>query len=55
MRLFHRKRHAVKNWHARAMLIDPKKTKITIICKKAPKQVPAWVYKKYALPQISPN
>jgi hypothetical protein len=55
MRLFHRKRHAVKNWHTRALLIDPKKTKITIICKKAPKQVPAWVYKKYALPQISPN
>ena len=31
MKLFNRKRHAVKNWHARAMVIDPNKTKITIV------------------------
>ncbi len=50
MRLFRRKGHAVKNWHSRALLIDPKKTKLTLISKTATKQVPAWVYKKY-LPQ----
>jgi hypothetical protein len=50
MRLFRRKGRAVKNWHSRALLIDPKKTKLTLTSKTATKQVPAWVYKKY-LPQ----
>ncbi len=54
MRLFRRKSRAVKNWHARALTIDPNKTKLTIIRKKAPMQVPAWVYKKYA-PQHLPQ
>ena len=54
MRLFHRKSRAVKNWHARALTIDPNKTKLTIIHKKVPAQVPAWVYKKYA-PQHLPQ
>ena len=31
MRLFSKKGHAVKNWHTRALLIDPKKTKLTLI------------------------
>lgn len=48
MGLFRRKSRAVKNWHAQALTIDPKKTKLTIISKKAPKKVPLWVYKKYA-------
>jgi hypothetical protein len=26
-----RRKKAVKNWHTRAMLIDPKKTRITIV------------------------
>ena len=52
MKLFKRKRHAVKNWHARAMVIDPNKTKITIVKTKTKKQIPLWVYKKYAPQQI---
>jgi hypothetical protein len=55
MKLFRRKSHAVKNWHARAMTIDPNKTKITIIRKKAPKQIPMWVYKKYAPQYLATN
>jgi hypothetical protein len=55
MKLFRRKSHAVKNWHARALTIDPNKTKITIIRKKAPKQVPMWVYKKYAPQYLATN
>jgi hypothetical protein len=52
MKLFHRKGRAVKNWHSRALTIDPKKTKLTLISKKATKQVPAWVYKKYVSQQL---
>jgi hypothetical protein len=52
MRLFRRKGHAVKNWHSRALLIDPKKTRLTLISKKATKQVPPWVYKKYVPQQL---
>jgi hypothetical protein len=55
MRLFRRKSHSVKNWHARAMTIDPKKTKITIVSKHKPKQVPVWVYKKYAPQCLATN
>ena len=55
MRLFRRKRHAVKNWHSRALIIDPKKTKLTLISKKATRQVPAWVYKKYVPQQLASN
>jgi hypothetical protein len=55
MKLFRKKGRAVKNWHARAMTIDPNKTKITIIRKNAPKQVPAWVYKKYAPQYLATN
>ena len=54
MRLFRRKSHAVKNWHSRALTIDPRKTKLTIINKKRTKQVPPWVYKKY-VPQSFPS
>jgi hypothetical protein len=50
VRFFRRKGRAVKNWHSRALMIDPKKTKLTLVSKKATKQVPPWVYKKY-LPQ----
>jgi hypothetical protein len=55
MRLFSRKGHAVKNWHARAMLIDPNKTKLTLIKTNNCKQVPLWVYKKYAPQQLATN
>ena len=30
-RLFTKKTQATKNWHSKAMLIDPKKTRLTII------------------------
>ncbi len=52
MRLFRRKRNAVKNWHARALMIDPNKTRITIVKTKTAKHVPLWVYKKYAPQQL---
>jgi hypothetical protein len=52
MRLFRRKGRAVKNWHSRALMIDPKKTKLTLVSKKATKQVPPWVYKKYVPQQL---
>jgi hypothetical protein len=55
MRLFSRKGRAVKNWHARALLIDPNKTKLTLIKTHAVKQVPLWVYKKYAPQQLAIN
>jgi hypothetical protein len=55
MRLFRRKGRAVKNWHARALAIDPKKTKITIVRTKKGKQFPLWVYRKYAPQQLSAN
>ena len=31
LRLLRKKPQGVKNWHSKAMLIDPRKTKITII------------------------
>jgi hypothetical protein len=55
MRLFSRKEHAVKNWHARALMIDPKKTKLTLIKTHEIKQVPSWVYRKYAPQQLAPK
>jgi hypothetical protein len=54
MRFFRRKGDAVKNWHARALIIDPKETKLTLIRTKKAKQLPAWVYRKYA-PQLTIN
>jgi hypothetical protein len=51
MRLFRRKGQAVKKWHERAMMIDPKKTKLTIHRSRKVKSVPAWAYKKFGLPQ----
>ena len=55
MRLFRRKGCAVKNWHARALLIDPNKTRITIVRTKTAKQIPLWVYRKYAPQQLPSN
>jgi hypothetical protein len=55
MRLFRRKDCAVKNWHARALMIDPNKTRITIVRTKTAKPVPLWVYKKYAPQQLPSN
>jgi hypothetical protein len=55
MRLFRRKRRAVKNWHSRALTIDPKKTKLTLVSKKATKRVPPWVYRKYVPQSLSSN
>ncbi len=53
MRLFRKKGQAVRKWHERAMMIDPKKTKLTIVRSKGVKNVPAWAYKKFSLPQIT--
>ena len=55
MRLFSRKGRAVKNWHARALIIDPKKTKLTLIRTHESKQLPIWVYRKYAPQQLAPK
>lgn len=53
MRLFSRKGRAVKNWHARALIIDPKETKLTLIRTHEAKQFPSWVYRKYAPQQLA--
>ena len=55
MALFRRKRHAVKNWHSRALIINPNKTKITIVKTKTRKPIPLWVYRKYARQQTPIN
>lgn len=53
MRLFSRKGRAVRNWHLRALMIDPKKTKLTLIRTHEAKQLPIWVYRKYAPQQLT--
>ena len=47
VKFFSRKSRAVKNWHARAMMIDPKKTKLVFLGNEDLKHVPPWVYKKF--------
>jgi hypothetical protein len=49
MKLFSRKAQAMKNWHARALMIDPKRTKLTLISTSDAKHIPPWVYKKFAM------
>jgi hypothetical protein len=46
MRLFHRRGNAVKKWHNRAMVIDFKKTRLTILDTQEGK-ISDWVYEKY--------
>jgi hypothetical protein len=36
-------------------MIDPNKTRITIVKSKKEKQIPVWVYKKYAPQQLQSN
>jgi hypothetical protein len=55
MRLFSRKGRAVKNWHERALMIDLKKTKLTIVNTSKSKQLPPWVYRKFVPQQSAPN
>jgi hypothetical protein len=50
MRLFSKKGRAVKNWHARARLIDIRRTKLTLISTSHVKHVPPWAYKKFNVP-----
>lgn len=42
-----RKSRAVRNWHARAMMIDPKKTKLVFLGNEEIRNVPSWVYKEF--------
>jgi len=37
---FRRKRRAVKNWHAQALMVDPNKTRIITVKTKTVKQIP---------------
>jgi hypothetical protein len=53
VKLFSRKSKAVKKWHSRALLIDPKKTKLILLGNDEVKSVPPWVYKKFNLQQAS--
>ncbi len=53
MKLFGRKRNAVKKWHERALMIDPRKTKLTFLSGSEAKHIPPWVYKKYGLPETT--
>jgi hypothetical protein len=48
VRLFHRKSKAVENWHNRALTINFRTTRLTIIEGNSPtRKVPAWAYKKF--------
>ena len=47
VKFFSRKSRAIRNWHARAMMIDPKKTKLVFLGNEDLKHVPPWVYKKF--------
>jgi hypothetical protein len=38
LKFFKRKSKAVKNWHSRAMLIDLRQTKLTIITAETPQE-----------------
>jgi hypothetical protein len=48
LRLFHKKGQAIKNWRTRALLIDTRKTHLTIIeDENNVRKVPAWAYKEF--------
>jgi hypothetical protein len=51
VKFFNRKKHGIKNWHARAMMIDPKKTHLIIVGNQRVKHVPPWVLEKFATQQ----
>jgi hypothetical protein len=55
MWLFSRKGRAIKNWHERALMIDLKKTKLTIVKTHQSKQLPSWVYRKFVPQQSASN
>jgi hypothetical protein len=47
VKFFSRKSRAIRNWHNRAMMIDPKKTKLVFLGNEEIKNVPSWVYKEF--------
>ena len=47
VKFFSRKSRAIRNWHARAMMIDPKKTKLVFLGNEEIRNVPSWVYKEF--------
>jgi hypothetical protein len=47
MKFFNKKGGAVRKWHDRAMMIDPKRTKLILIGNGSAKDVPTWVYKRF--------
>jgi hypothetical protein len=53
VKFFSRKSKALKKWHNRALLIDPKKTKLILLGTDDGKSVPPWVYKRFNLPQAN--
>jgi len=46
MRLFSRRRNAVKNWHNRALLIDFRKTRLTLLDRQEG-GISDWIYQEY--------
>jgi len=48
VKFFKRRSKAPKKWHARALMIDPKKTKLILLGNEGIKSVPLWVYKEFA-------
>lgn len=54
MRLFRRRGNAIKNWHNRAMLIDFRKTKLTILDRKEG-GISGWVYQEYGSDNPQPD
>lgn len=46
-KIFKKKGKALEKWRLKAMLVDTKKTKLTILFSSTPYHVPPWVYKKF--------
>ena len=47
MRAFRKDDKALKRWRLKAMLVDTRKTRLTILSTADVKHVPPWVYRKF--------
>jgi len=45
---FLKKNRSVKKWREKALMIDPHKTRITILSPKRNRHLPIWLYKEFA-------
>jgi hypothetical protein len=47
LKIFRKNDNAVKRWRLKAMLVDTRKTRLTILSTADFRHVPPWVYKKF--------